>query len=109
MKKQLSFNDLAGVDITARSKELQQRIDQNKAEIKIQSEIMRGGADEPPTNYDADFWEDSVTRAVLRVNRAQRELEAEGGSDEALQSLIHAQDWLCLELPEWCHDILREW
>lgn len=50
-------------------------------------------------------FEDAVTRAVLLLNNRER-----AETDPVVKSiLIHAQDWVCLELEDWCHDILREW
>lgn len=48
---------------------------------------------------------DPIARAVLLLNNRER---ASAPEDEAFSILIHAQDWLCLELPEWTHWVLRE-
>lgn len=50
-------------------------------------------------------YDEPITRAVLLLNNRERASEPES---EGYRLLVHAQDWLCLELPEWSHWVLRE-
>lgn len=52
-----------------------------------------------------DRWEPSLVDSVLLLNNRERSTT----DDQVKTILVHAQDWVCLELEEWCHTILREW
>lgn len=85
-----------------------EQLAESKASLEIIRELVTGQTEEPCL-LGPEFYDDSVTRAVLLVNRRQRNFEEDGGDPEVIRILISAQDWLCRELPEWCHEILREW
>jgi hypothetical protein len=63
---------------------------------------------EPPEHFGPKFFEETTITAVLTLNEAERKLWATHKDSPILETLVHAQDWLCRDLPEWMHWVLRD-
>lgn len=105
--KQLSFMDDPVVAKTAIvHKDPQDQKPTVLEELNALKDLIQGEA--PPHYHDEKFYQEATSKAVLEINQWQRQAEAQLEPQGLIQSLIRAQDWLCRDLPEWMHWVLRE-